>query len=254
MKYNIDYIEFWATGHCNLNCKGCSSCSPISKPWFLDIEQIKNDLSRLKFLDIEIKHITILGGEPLLHPNLNRIMDVVNLVYPQTKIGLITNGFLLTHMEKNFWNKCKDYHVKINVTFFPVMGNELRKEIEKIINNYGIEYHITDKKKFNKILTQIQNSNITKVIEACGCNHAYSLKDGKIARCTVPMVVPLLNNYFNAGMIESGTLDIYNARSGSEVIEFLEMPNEACRNCSDKPIKVDWEKIEEVPQLSDWII
>lgn len=37
MKYEIEYIEFWATGHCNLNCKGCSSCSPISEPWYLDV-------------------------------------------------------------------------------------------------------------------------------------------------------------------------------------------------------------------------
>lgn len=62
MKYEIDYIEFWATGHCNLNCKGCSSCSPIAEKWFLDLKSIRRDLMRLKELDINIHNITILGG------------------------------------------------------------------------------------------------------------------------------------------------------------------------------------------------
>ena len=117
-----------------------------------------------------------------------------------------------------------------------------------------MDCRLTIKKRFNKILTQNHTGDIQKIIEACGCNHAYNLKDGKVARCTVPMAMPILNARFNAGMLETGTYDIYTAKSGAEIMDFFSKPNESCRNCSAKPIKVDWEKADAQPQLSDWII
>lgn len=254
MKYEIDYIEFWATGHCNLNCKGCSSCSPIAEKWFLDLKSIRRDLMRLKELDINIHNITILGGEPLLHPELSKIMDAVKEVYPDARLGLITNGLLLMQMPCEFWNACVKYNAKLSITCFPVMSEDLRCKIKEKLQNEKLDYHMTNKKRFNKILTQDHTGDIQEITEACGCNHAYNLKDGKVARCTVPMAIPILNARFNAGMLETGTCDIYAARSGAEIIDFFSKLNEACKNCSAKPMKVDWEKADDQPQLSDWII
>ena len=67
----IDYLEFWATKHCNLNCKGCSSCSPISEEWYLQTEVLRKDLNRLNRLGISVTNINILGGEPLISPKLS---------------------------------------------------------------------------------------------------------------------------------------------------------------------------------------
>lgn len=254
MKYEIDYIEFWAAGHCNLNCKGCSSCSPLSEPWYLDSKEIERDLTRLRQLNIDIHNITVLGGEPLLHPRITTIMDSINHVYPQARIGIITNGLLLLQMNDLFWKACVRYDVKFSVTCFPILNDEKIRAIENKLNELCLEYRITKKRKFNKILTQNHSDDINKVIEACGCNQAYNLKKGKISRCTVPMLMPLLNKVFHAGMIEDGLFDIYAAQSGQEIVEFLSKPNEACRNCSSSPIKVEWERAGEHPQLSDWVI
>lgn len=254
MKYEINYLEFWATGHCNLNCKGCSSCSPLSAPWFLLPEQIKKDLLKIRELDIEIRNITILGGEPLLHPKIVKIIEYVKEVYPMARVGLITNGLLLLQMNEQFWKTCVKYNVKFNITCFPVMDSTLRKAIVKKLKEVNIEFHLTNKKKFNKILTQNHNNDINEIIKMCGCNKAYNLKDGKLSRCTVPMVIPVLNKKFNAEMIEGGMIDIYSVHSGSEIIDFLNKPNETCKNCSPSPIKVEWERAGKHPQLTDWII
>ena len=254
MSYKSDYIEFWATGHCNLNCKGCSSCSPIVQEWFLDVESIERDLFRLNELDIEIGNITILGGEPLLHPNLLSIMEVVKKVYPKSRLGMITNGLLLLQMPELFWNACVKYDVKFSVTCFPIMSEDVKLNIEKIFCSKKLEYRFTNKKWFNKILTRNNQEDLVSIISSCGCNKAYNLKGGEVSRCTVPMAVPLLNKCFNAGMIEGGRLDIYSVQSGTEIIDFLDTPNESCRNCSAHPIKVEWKKSDNSPKLSDWII
>lgn len=209
---------------------------------------------RLRQLDIDIRNITVLGGEPLLHPKLTTIMDSINYVYPKARMGIITNGLLLLQMNALFWETCVGYNVKFNVSCFPVLSDEKINAIVDKLDELSLEWRITKKRKFNKILTQNHNDNIDKVIEACGCNQAYNLKKGKISRCTVPMSMPLLNKVFHAGMIENGLFDIYAAQSGQEIIDFLSKPNEACRNCSSSPIKVEWERAGETPQLSDWVI
>ncbi len=254
MKYHIDYIEFWATGHCNLNCKGCSSCSPLSEEWFLDSSSIHKDLLKLKELSITIHNITILGGEPLLHPKLNEIMDAVKDVYPDSRLGVITNGLLLLKMSPQFWDICVKYNVKFNVTCFPVMSDKMMHGIEEKLKECHLEYRLTRKKQFNKILTTDHTEDIHKISKACGCNKAYNLKNGKISRCTVPMAMPILNKRFNAGMIELGIFDIYSAKDGAEIIDFLNQLNDSCKNCSAHPIKVKWEKVVKEPELSDWII
>ena len=72
----LDYVEFWATRHCNLNCAGCSACAPIQSPWFLDLQTLKKDFERLSHLGITVKNVGVLGGEPLLHPRIIEIFAV----------------------------------------------------------------------------------------------------------------------------------------------------------------------------------
>ncbi len=251
--YCIDYIEFWAVKHCNLNCKGCSSASPLAEEWFLDVKMLKKDLSRLNDMGISFKSINVLGGEPLLHPELPRIFDIIKRVFPKVSIGLLTNGLLLRQMQESFWESCQKNSVKLNVTCFPVMSKDVRKELEMLIKTKGLNYHMTDKKRFNKILVQNNKSSLEDIIKSCGCKNAYNLYDGEISRCTVPMVAPILNKAFNAGFIEKGRINIYESNA-EDIVRFLSEPNESCFNCSAAPIKVDWERVKDEPRLTDWLV
>ncbi len=250
---NLDYIEFWATRHCNLNCKGCSSCSPIMPEWFLDLQKLNDDLSRLKYLGINILNINILGGEPLLHPDIMKIFQLVRKIYSSANISLMTNGLLLPEMPSEFWSVCRECSVMMKVTCFPVMTSQQRMSLEEIFHHENLCYHLTDKRLFNKILVLNNKAALEDVVRNCGCNKAYNLFDGNVSRCTVPMVVQDMNNYFGAKFITGGRLNIYSVESGREVIEFLETPNETCKNCSAHTEKVKWEKGDTHPKLSDWL-
>lgn len=254
MKINLEYIEFWATRHCNLNCKGCSSCSPLMPEWFLNLSKLKNDLTRLKTLDINILNINVLGGEPLLHPDISKIFYLVKEIYPETNLGLLTNGLLLSSMISEFWRSCRECDVMLKVTCFPVMPSEKRLELEKIFRQNNLRYHLTDKKLFNKIFVLNNNAAFEDIVKNCGCNKACNLFDGFVSRCTVPMVVRDLNAHFNVGFITAGRLNIYSVKTGREIIDFLEKPNESCLNCSVRTEKVAWEIAEPCPALDDWLV
>ncbi len=75
---------------CNLSCAYCNEYDDFSKPVPLSIM-----LRRLELLgNLKTGVITLSGGEPLLHPELDEIIQGIRK--NATLAGLITNGYLLT--------------------------------------------------------------------------------------------------------------------------------------------------------------
>src|SRR6516165_5026048 len=75
---------------CNLACKYCNEFDDYSKP--VPTETMFRRVDKLAELGTSV--ITISGGEPLLHPELDRI---IRRIRRQGMVaGLITNGYLLT--------------------------------------------------------------------------------------------------------------------------------------------------------------
>lgn len=249
----IDYLEFWATRHCNLNCRGCSSCSPISEPWFLREEMLVRDLRRLSDLGLEVGRFNVLGGEPLLHPKLWELLECVKRFFPEADLGVITNGLLIPDLDDGFGAFCRERDVEFCVTLFPVLSEQRRSRIVDVLKGWGVRFKLTDKRRFNKILTRNRTASRDAVLLACGCKGACNLFDGTVSRCTVPMVVETLNRRFGCGLLEGGRLNIHSAEA-AEIVRFLQTPNESCGNCSARPVKIPWAQVGDEPKESDWII
>ena len=75
---------------CNLSCTYCNEYDDFSKP--VPTEQMLRRVDRLGELGTSV--VTISGGEPLLHPDLDDI--IAQMVKRRIVSGLITNGYLLT--------------------------------------------------------------------------------------------------------------------------------------------------------------
>lgn len=96
---NFSRIEIDITYRCNLNCYHCTrSVGNHQAPSddSMTIDQIERFLSELKEKDRIFKHISLLGGEPTLHPYLDEIIKLfVNYVTqrsPKTFVNVVTNG------------------------------------------------------------------------------------------------------------------------------------------------------------------
>lgn len=75
---------------CNLSCTYCNEYDDFSKP--VPTDQMLRRVDRLGGLGTSV--VTISGGEPLLHPDLDDIIH--QMVKRRIVSGLITNGYLLT--------------------------------------------------------------------------------------------------------------------------------------------------------------
>src|SRR5437660_10280888 len=94
---------------CNLDCGYCNEYDDVSKP--VPLEEMKRRLDLLADMGTSI--ITISGGEPLLHPELE---EVIRQIRKRGMIaGMITNGFLLSVDRIKSLNAVGLEHLQISI-------------------------------------------------------------------------------------------------------------------------------------------
>lgn len=148
----LPFLEIMVTQACNLSCEGCSNYSDLPHKGFLSWKKGKKSISR--WLErVDIPDFSILGGEPLLHPNIEDWIIGLRELLPDAQIRFTTNGVLLEkkiHVVK-LLEEIGNCVFKITVH----QNNEqLESTIEKIKNMYdwqpvtefGINRHTTGNK------------------------------------------------------------------------------------------------------------
>src|SRR5712672_812136 len=111
---------------CNLACTYCNEYDDFSDPVPLD-EMLRriDDLGRLG-----TSVITISGGEPLLHPELDQI--IARIRKTGAIAGMITNGYLLMPDRIERLNKAGLDHMQISID--NVMPDEVSKKSLKVLD------------------------------------------------------------------------------------------------------------------------
>ena len=89
--------------HCNNSCVGCSHCSPVNPKRFVSIESLKQDCLNLAPV-VHSELFVLLGGEPLLHPDLLPMAEILKTTGVSDGVAVLTNGNLLPQMGDDFWN------------------------------------------------------------------------------------------------------------------------------------------------------
>jgi MoaA/NifB/PqqE/SkfB family radical SAM enzyme len=111
---------------CNLSCTYCNEYDDFSKPVALDV--MHRRLDHLAGLGTGI--ITISGGEPLLHPELDQIISRIRR--NGTIAGMITNGYLLTAERIQRLNRAGLEHLQISID--NVMPDDVSKKSLKVLD------------------------------------------------------------------------------------------------------------------------
>jgi MoaA/NifB/PqqE/SkfB family radical SAM enzyme len=102
-------VHIIPTRRCNLACTYCNEFDDFSQP--VPLEEMKRRLDLLG--DMGTSVITISGGEPLLHPELD---EIIRKIRGRGMIaGMITNGFLLTRERIEELNAAGLEHLQISI-------------------------------------------------------------------------------------------------------------------------------------------
>jgi MoaA/NifB/PqqE/SkfB family radical SAM enzyme len=111
---------------CNLSCAYCNEYDDFSPP--VPLETLKHRIDLLARLGASI--ITLSGGEPLLHPELDAI--IAHIRRRGMIAGMITNGYLLTAERIRRLNAAGLDHLQISID--NVMPDEVSKKSLKVLD------------------------------------------------------------------------------------------------------------------------
>lgn len=146
----LDKIEFYITNVCNLDCEDCNRFNNYHFKGYQKWADYQHEYSEWgKYL--EFKHITLLGGEPLLNPTLPEWIVGLNNIFT-TPVQVLSNGTRLAEtpglydliFKNRAWIGVSIHNVdEIEMIFDQVerfLGGVVLKEVGPNSNKFGADY------------------------------------------------------------------------------------------------------------------
>ncbi|MDR3276858.1 MAG: radical SAM protein [Treponema sp.] len=242
-------LDIHLADHCNLNCKGCEHLSPLAEEKFLAIETFERDCKRITALTGgHIEEISLLGGEPLLHPRIIDIIEIARKYFPVGRIQIATNGILLLKQSELFWETLNKNNIRLNITVYPIKIDHT--EIYRLSKKHKVEIVYWGnlkqmKKVWEKMPIDIQGKQDSqKSFKLCyAANHCFQLVDGKIYPCFRVAYIHYFNKKFgiNLEVGENDYIDLYKAQTIEKILKFLCKAVPFCRYCNmERAVYKEW--------------
>jgi len=230
--------EVNAVDHCNLSCVDCNHATPAMTPKFADPEIVFRDLSLLS-KSYKVQALKIIGGEPLLHPDLRSLIYAVRESGICQHIVLVTNGLLLHQMEGDIWDALDEVEVslypetrKILDSHMPAIRGNAAKHRVKLSRIFYEYFRIS----FSRVGTR-DMSLIRRIYRTClrarlwGCQSIY---EGYFFKCPQCIYIPRMVGRVSAYDYRKDGIKITDDTHFQDSLKNYLMSDEplnACRYC-----------------------
>jgi hypothetical protein len=258
-KPTLPFLETMITQVCNLSCTGCTNYSDLQHdgyvPWSTGREWLTAWQKK-----IDIPDFGIMGGEPLINPEVTDWIFGARELMPDTQIRFTTNGLLL-HKKYNIVSTLADIGncvFKITVHRPDVQLEEI---IQRIFNDYPwepvTEYGINRWKTSNNFRFQINRptvftksfkgtyanmqphrNNPASAFDACCQKTCPLMHNGRIYKCsTSGLLVDTLERFGNPNIAEwtpylqTGLGVDCNDNELTDFLNNFSKPNAMCSMC-----------------------
>ena len=124
--YHPILVHLIPVRRCNLSCAYCNEFDTISKPVPVDLLLRRIDL----LADLGSAAVHLSGGEPLLHPDLDRV--IARITERGMLSGLLTNGYLLSRERIRSLNRAGLDYLQISVD--NVIPDDVSKKSLKVLD------------------------------------------------------------------------------------------------------------------------
>lgn len=254
------HLETHVCDNCNLNCKACNNFSPFVKERRVtDPAQFERDVDRLSELFSNIGRFFLLGGEPLLEPDLCcEMVGIARRYFPNAELRVLTNAILINKMTTEFWECLRQNGVIIHISLYPPVKEKFAG-IETILQIERIPYIISGQvTKFSKRWTLFPFEDAEHNNNRCGSAGCHYLREGILAKCPDDILIGNMARTLECTPAELQGKHIVSLSDdlGSwEIIRQLNSPCDTCKKCTYRRIEViDWEVAGASPEAKDWIL
>ncbi len=252
----LETLEVHVADHCNLRCKNCTMMAPlVDHPVFPDFGTTVEGLRKFKEFFDHVKIFRILGGEPLLNPELGKYIRAGRELFPYADLRLATNGRLLLHAPEELLECLRDCRATLYISYYCLPGDRM-EEVHHLLDERGISHFITKTMTaFQKVYNLKGDTDRDFSFSSCEWrkNGCQTLKGHELSVCFVPTVIHYLRERFGADIPDDGRLDLFTEGLTTQKIrDFLAAPFETCRFCTLRGHLTGWEQLtgesREVPE------
>ncbi len=189
-------LELHVAHGCNFTCEGCSHYSNQHHKGMLSLEDCERWMvpwgKRLA-----PQKLSLLGGEPTLHPQLPQFIPLARRHFPHAQLRLVTNGFLL-HRHPDLPRMLRedpDAHVYLSIHHDAPEYLEKLKPVLELLDawkrEHGIQvtYYASFKywtrryHGFGADMAPFEDGKPRQSWEACTARHCPQIFEGKLWKC-----------------------------------------------------------------------
>lgn len=189
-------LEVHLTDHCNLRCVHCCTLSPFLAPRAVSVEELERDLARVARV-LRPSLLKLTGGEPLLHPEILRCLDVARASGLAPLVSVTTNGLLLPRMPEAFFERL-DRLTLSHYASAPLPEAAVKRVAERC-RAHGVVLTVKRVTQFARMDADPPHDSgeqVRRIHEACWLKvRCHLLHRGRFHTCTRP---PHLEDYLAA--------------------------------------------------------
>lgn len=181
----IERLAFLLTDKCTLNCKNCDGYIPFhAHPKTDSLDTIKNSYKKIIEVCGHVEIINLLGGEPLLHPDIAQVTRYFANDNRCSHVAIISNGTIVPKPE--LIDILKSPKCTFRISDYGNLSRH-KDEIIALLEKEKIKYEVTNYQYWDRIPTIQQRYETSEQLNAkyaaCTANLFY-VKHGKLFQCT----------------------------------------------------------------------
>jgi len=265
----VQYLEWMITTSCDLACPGCDRFIDYNHNWTENLSEIERNMDFWsKHLDPD--NLTLIGGEPLLHPYIYRIIQMARKSFNHACVEIYTNGLLFPKRPKLIDKLLELGNCKISLTYHnqdPKIRNIIDKNIKKyVFKNFNwyqtgpstwkykdIEFETTDptqggwydyRQNIDGVLKPWTDNDPQSSYKNCSANIYPIIYKNRLYKCPpISMLETHLTKTFQLGDEDWKPYLEYKGLGTDfreeELVEFVNnitKPNPICRMCPANPL------------------
>ena len=189
-------LEIMAAHGCNLVCRSCTHASPVLRPKDIaDPETTARDLTQLARA-YRARRVKLLGGEPLLHPDLVALADAVRSSGITDNLTVVTNGVLLPRQGPDFWAAVDEVWVSIYPGFEPAEADVTRWD--ELAAEHSVTLTLHRYAEFRESHSEFGTTDrklVQRIYDTCDIAHLWRCQtviNGVFYKCPEAYFLPVL--------------------------------------------------------------
>lgn len=219
--------------HCNLSCRACSHLSPVMPRYVADPSDIERDLTTLA-RSYRVRWVRLLGGEPLLHPDLPGVIAAARRSGIGERIAIVTNGVLLARVPRSLWREVDG----IELCLYP--GHELPADVvagfRRLASAEAVDLRVLPIDVFRESYSELgtdDDSLVRTIYRRCELAHVWrchTVAHGTFFKCPPAYFLPRQLR----GLAPGDGIEIDGSPGfAARLLAYLESPAPlvSCRNC-----------------------